>query len=195
METAYWHLVAARRDLEVRRGTIALAEQQRTDTQSRIASGTVPESDLAQPTAEVERRRGDLFAAQEAVARAERALKQLMLDSSADPLWSVEVVPADEAHHVGGGGVDEVADVVVRGVEHALDVGQLEEDHQPHGEQGVVGGADVGDVVVHLVGHQPELLEDQPVGDLLDALAAAAGGVPSRGPCSSARRRATLRWC
>ena len=42
-----------------------------------------------------------------------------------------------------------------------VDVEQLEEDHQADREHGVVGGADVGDVVVHLVGHQPELLEDQ----------------------------------
>ncbi len=74
VETAYWDLVAARRDLDVRRGSLALAEQQRADTQVRIDARTVPPSDLAQPTAEVERRRGDLLSAQEAVVRAERAL-------------------------------------------------------------------------------------------------------------------------
>lgn len=95
VESAYWQLVAARRDLEVRRGHLGLAEQQRADTQVRIQGGTVAISDLAQPTAEVERRRGDLFAAQEAVARAERALKQLMLDDEADPMWTAEVAPAD----------------------------------------------------------------------------------------------------
>ena len=93
VESAYWALVAARRDLNVRRGSLALAEQQRADTQVRIEARTVAQSDLAQPTAEVERRRGDVFAAQEAVARAERALKQLMLDDARDPMWSVEVAP------------------------------------------------------------------------------------------------------
>jgi hypothetical protein len=35
VEKAYWDLVAARRDLDVRRGSLALAEQQRYDTWSR----------------------------------------------------------------------------------------------------------------------------------------------------------------
>jgi len=95
VEQAYWTLVAARRDLETRRSTLALAEAQRRDTEVRIEARTMAAADLAQPTAEVERRRGDLFAAQESIARAERALKQLMLDDAADPLWTVELVPVD----------------------------------------------------------------------------------------------------
>ena len=95
VEVAYWQLVAARRDLEVHRGNVALAEHQREETQVRVKGGTVPGSDLAQPTAEVERRRGELLLAQEGVARAERTLKQLMIDSTADPMWDVEIVPID----------------------------------------------------------------------------------------------------
>ena len=49
-----------------------------------------PESDIAQPNAEIARRKGDLLAAVEARARAERALKALMLDSADDPLWDVD---------------------------------------------------------------------------------------------------------
>src|SRR5262245_33106435 len=95
VERAYWGLVAAHRDLETRRNTLALAEAQRRDTEVRIEARTIAASDLAQPTAEVERRRGDLFAAQETVARAERALKQLMLGDASDPLWALEIAPAD----------------------------------------------------------------------------------------------------
>jgi outer membrane protein len=95
VESAYWALVAARRDLNVRGGSLGLAEAQRADTQVRIEARTIAASDIAQPTAEVERRRGDVFAAQEAVARAERALKQLMLDDAADAMWNTEVVPSD----------------------------------------------------------------------------------------------------
>lgn len=95
VETAYWTLVAARRDLNVRRDTLALAEAQRVDTQVRIDARTLAESDLAQPTAEVERRRGDLFAAEEAVARAERELKALIAGSPTDSLWTIDIVPAD----------------------------------------------------------------------------------------------------
>jgi outer membrane protein len=95
VEKAYWGLVAARRELDVRRGNLALAEQQRVDTQSRIEAKTVAVSDLAQPTAEVERRRGDLLSAQEAVVRAERALKLLIMDSLNDPIWAESIVPTD----------------------------------------------------------------------------------------------------
>ena len=95
VEKAYWGLVAARRELEVRRGNLALAEQQRIDTQIRIEARTVAVSDLAQPTAEVERRRGVLLSAQESVMRAERALKLLMIDSLDDQMWAESIVPAD----------------------------------------------------------------------------------------------------
>jgi outer membrane protein len=95
VERAYWTLVAARRAVEVRRQSVALAEQQRTDTEIRIEAKTLAVADLAQPVAEVERRRGDLFAAQETATRAERALKLLMLDDLTDPAWADELVPAD----------------------------------------------------------------------------------------------------
>src|SRR5262245_32316450 len=96
VERAYWGLVAAHRDLETRRNTLALAEAQRRDTEVRIEARTIAASDLAQPTAEVERRRGDLFAAQETVARSERALKQLMLGDASDPGWAIDITPADQ---------------------------------------------------------------------------------------------------
>jgi HAE1 family hydrophobic/amphiphilic exporter-1 len=95
VETAYWTLVAARSELDVRRSSVALAEQQRRETQARIEAGAMAASDLAQPTAEVERRRGDVFIAQEAVARAERALKLLMLDDADDPAWAVAIEPSE----------------------------------------------------------------------------------------------------
>jgi outer membrane protein len=95
VEKAYWALGAARRELDVRRGNLALAEAQRLDTQSRIEAKTVAVSDLAQPTAEVERRRGELLSAQESVVRAERALKLLIIDNLEDPIWAQDIVPAD----------------------------------------------------------------------------------------------------
>ena len=95
VEKAYWSLVAARRELDVRRGNLALAERQHRDTQIRIEAKTVAVSDLAQPAAEVERRRGDVLSAQEAVVRAERALKLLMIGDLEDPAWAADLLPAD----------------------------------------------------------------------------------------------------
>ena len=97
VERAYWNLVAARRDVLVREASMKLAAEQREDTKSRIDVGTLPESDIAQPIAEYERRRGDLYASQENMRRAELALKLLLLDDAADPLWNQTLEPTDKA--------------------------------------------------------------------------------------------------
>ncbi len=96
VERAYWQLVEAKREVEVRSDSITLAEKQRTDTQSRIDARTAAALDIAQPTAEVERRRSDYFLAQENAARAERQLKLLMTDDPADPIWSQTFAPTDQ---------------------------------------------------------------------------------------------------
>ena len=95
VEKAYWALVAARREVEVRNNSITLAERQKTDTQTRIDARTAAALDIAQPTAELERRRGDYFAALETAARAERALKLLMTDDPGDPIWGQTLTPSD----------------------------------------------------------------------------------------------------
>jgi outer membrane protein TolC len=95
VERAYWTLVAARDQIDVRRRAVALAGQQRADTVARIEAGTAAEADVAPPDAEIARRRGDLHAAEDAAARAEHALKVLLLPSPDDPWWSRPLEPTD----------------------------------------------------------------------------------------------------
>ena len=95
VEQAYWSLVSTRREVDVRRDAVTLAEQQRADTQARIDARTAAALDIAQPNAELERRRGDLYAAQEAALRAERTLKLLMTDDPNDPIWAQTLVPVN----------------------------------------------------------------------------------------------------
>jgi outer membrane protein len=97
VERAYWTLLAARRDVAVRESSIRVAEKQHEDTRVRVQAGTQAESDLAQTTAEIERRRGDLFASKEAVVRAENTLRNLIARDSTDPVWDEELVPNDSA--------------------------------------------------------------------------------------------------
>jgi outer membrane protein len=97
VDSAYWALTAAQGDLEVRSAAVALAEQQLRETRLRISAGTLPENEEAQPRAELERRRGELLTAEEQAARAENALKALILDDGSDPLWALRLVPSDRA--------------------------------------------------------------------------------------------------
>ena len=96
VERAFWSLLAARRDAEARQSAVALAERQKADVGARVEAGTLSEADLAAPVAELERRKGDLYASREAASRAENALKSLLLADPADPLWSCRLVPVDE---------------------------------------------------------------------------------------------------
>jgi len=96
VEDAYWGLVAARRKVEVLAQSVELAREQLQETESRVESNLLPATEPAQPRAELERRRGELLAAREALSRAENDLKLLILGDD-DPLWLQEFVPTDEA--------------------------------------------------------------------------------------------------
>jgi outer membrane protein TolC len=95
VEQAYWNLVAAQRDVDIRRTSVKLAEEQREEVANRIEGKVAPEADAAQPAAEIARRRGDAALAIETRARAEHALKALILASADDPLWNVPLRPTD----------------------------------------------------------------------------------------------------
>jgi HAE1 family hydrophobic/amphiphilic exporter-1 len=96
VERAYWVLVAARRAVVVQEETVGLAEEQLDETRIRIEGGAAPETEIAQPRAELERRRGDLLAARELAARAENDLKLLILDDSDTDLWGEHFAPVEE---------------------------------------------------------------------------------------------------
>src|SRR5262245_21757950 len=66
VERAYWSLVDARLDVGVRERAVELAQQQLTETQNRVDTGSVPRTELSQPRAELERRRGELLESTEA---------------------------------------------------------------------------------------------------------------------------------
>jgi outer membrane protein TolC len=95
VEQAYWNVIAARRDVSIRESTLALGERQREDAKVRVEAQVVPESDLAQFTAEIERRRGDLYASRELATRAELALKALILDNADAPQWNAALAIED----------------------------------------------------------------------------------------------------
>jgi len=97
VERAYWTLTAARLEVDVRDQAVRLARKQLQETQDRVDGGAAPRTELAQPRAELERRRGELLASSEALSRAENNLKLLILDGSDDALWAVALDPVEDA--------------------------------------------------------------------------------------------------
>ena len=97
VERAYWTLTAARLEVDVRDQAVRLAQQQLQETQDRVDGGAAPRTELAQPRAELERRRGELLASSEALSRAENNLKLLILDGADDALWAAELDPVEDA--------------------------------------------------------------------------------------------------
>jgi outer membrane protein len=95
VEEAYWSLVAVRRDVVSIESSVELARRQLSETRDRVEMGTLPKTDIAEPTAELERRKGDLALAQRRVEEAENALKLLIFGDPRDPDWDSEIVPAD----------------------------------------------------------------------------------------------------
>ncbi len=104
-ERAYWILVAARLDVTVQEEAVRLAEEQLQQTRLRTETGTASRTELAQPTAELERRRGELLAARETALRAQNALKLLVLADDDRDGWSAVIAPT-ESLQVDRGTVD-----------------------------------------------------------------------------------------
>jgi len=96
VENTYWSLVAARRAVEVLESSVALAKQQLSETQIRVDAGVLAKTDLAQPTAELERRRGLLAEARDLVMRVTTNLKLQILADRTDSDWAREIVPTDD---------------------------------------------------------------------------------------------------
>lgn len=95
VDQAYWNLVAVRRDVVSIESSVALADKQLSDTKVRVESGALAKTDVAEPTAELERRRGNLAQARQRVEEAANTLKLLVLGDPGDPDWASDIVPVD----------------------------------------------------------------------------------------------------
>ena len=94
VERAYWDLVFARRDEEIKRESVELARTQLEHNQRLVAQGTLAPVDVVSARVEVERRTDEAEAAVEAIQRAENALKSLMLASG--EMWNAELAPVEQ---------------------------------------------------------------------------------------------------
>jgi len=95
VDAAYWGLVAARRDVASIESSVALADRQLSETKSRVEVGELGSTGIAEPTAELERRKGNLALARQRVEEAENTLKLLVLGDPREPAWASQVTPTD----------------------------------------------------------------------------------------------------
>lgn len=89
---AYWDLVYAWQDIEVKRLSLTLANKLLEETDAKIKAGRLADVDIYQPQSEVARREEFLIAAERAIGVAEDELK-LLLNSEE---WLVSFAPIDQ---------------------------------------------------------------------------------------------------
>ncbi len=93
VQRAYWSLVFARRDLEVREEAVVLAQRQLEMNRRMVSAGALAQVEISAAVAELERRRGDSFAARSLVTQAENRIRSLISQDRASSWWSVQIMP------------------------------------------------------------------------------------------------------
>ncbi|MGH9841326.1 MAG: TolC family protein [Blastocatellia bacterium] len=96
VQRAYWDLVFARRDREIKRESVELAQTQLDHNQRLVEAGTLAPADIISARVELERRNDEAEAAVDAIQRAENSLKALMLLTGNAEMWNSEIVPAEQ---------------------------------------------------------------------------------------------------
>src|SRR5262245_39360165 len=96
VQRAYWDLVFARRDQEIKRESVDLAETQLEHNERMVDAGTLAKSDIISARVELERRKDEAEAAVEEIQRAENALKALMAQPGDGEIWQSELVPVEQ---------------------------------------------------------------------------------------------------
>ena len=92
---AYWELVYATQTVAVQQQALELAEALVRDNEARVEIGTLAPIDVVQALSEAAARRQTLAQAEQALATAELALKQLIVGGTNDEYWRVSLNPID----------------------------------------------------------------------------------------------------
>jgi len=96
VQRAYWDLVFARRDQEIKQESVDLANTQLEHNERLVEAGTLAKSDIISARVELERRKDESEAAVDAIQRAENALKGLMAQVGDGEIWQSELVPVEQ---------------------------------------------------------------------------------------------------
>ncbi|MCU0232346.1 MAG: TolC family protein [Acidobacteria bacterium] len=96
VEQAYWNLAGARRQIEVAKSSLALAEDLLRQTKIKVEVGTVAPIEVTTAEAEVAARLEAVITNTGLVGNLEDQLRQYMNVPRESPLWSREIVPTDQ---------------------------------------------------------------------------------------------------
>ncbi len=96
VQRAYWDLVFARKDREIKAESVDLARTQLEHNQRLVEAGSLAPADIISARVELERRNDEAELAIDAIQRAENALKGMLVENSSVDLWNSEIVPADQ---------------------------------------------------------------------------------------------------
>ena len=95
VQRAYWDLVYALRDLQIRRESVDLARTQIEQNRRKVQEGILAPIEVVSVEVELERRKEGVLAAIDSVTRAENALKQLILGDRKSDEWARPIIPTD----------------------------------------------------------------------------------------------------
>jgi HAE1 family hydrophobic/amphiphilic exporter-1 len=93
VQQSYWDLVFALRNLQVQIDAVKQARLQLESNRRQVEQGTLAPIDVVAAQTQVATFEQNVYSAQEAVTRAENALKTLMLPDRTAPLWSRALLP------------------------------------------------------------------------------------------------------
>lgn len=92
-EQAYWELSFARKDLEVQLEALAIAKTQEQSNRRRLDRGDLAPIEVVAAQTQLSTFEISVYSAQEALARAENALKSVILGDREAPLWTAALNP------------------------------------------------------------------------------------------------------
>ncbi len=95
VRNAYWDYVFAVQSVEVSRQSLSLAEELLRNNQSKVEIGTMAPIDVVQAQSQAAQQRQVLVTAEGTMRTAEIALKRLIVNGTADPLWTSSIDPVD----------------------------------------------------------------------------------------------------
>lgn len=95
VQRAYWDLAFARRDEEIKRESVDLAQRQLEHNERLAEGGTLARAEVTSARVEVERRTDEAEEAVETIQRAEGALKALLISPNNASLWNSALEPVE----------------------------------------------------------------------------------------------------